>query len=331
MNVYIVILACVSIGIFLFFMLYKPAKTYEDKYYLPKVLEKENYIEPVDIVITWVDSSDVNWQKAKQHFYVDKNSDNESIRFPDVKYPDYELETAILLILKNIQWRGMIYIVASDGQIPKCYEKLKNLDDRIQMVYHSQIWPEQMLHTLPTFNSHAIECNIHRIENLSNNFIYFNDDMYVVKNLEYNSMFYKNSMVLQPLDNRATYSWLPGMWHKVWSKMNKMYDMYSPKHYCLALNRNAMYKAEQSIHNHWKQTISTRFRSKDDVAPVGYTLNYALKNGMGYLTRNPLKLIHYYKKKGIFKYPKNTNVDIICINETRDIHKSISSLRQNCL
>lgn len=37
---------------------------------------------------------------------------------------------------------------------------------------------------LPTFNSHVIEANLHKIPNLSEHFIYFNDDVFVAKPLQ---------------------------------------------------------------------------------------------------------------------------------------------------
>ena len=325
------IILVVFIGVFLFLCVmlwnYISKHTYMDMYLLPKVLDHDEPTNPVDIVITWVDSSDKAWQSSKKHYYIDKNTDNNTIRFPDIKYPDLELETTILLILKNIKWHGTIYIVTADGQIPNCYNKFKNV---IQIVHHSQIWPRDMIYTLPTFNSHAIECNIHRIKNLSNNFIYFNDDMYVIKNLEYNTMFYKNKMVVQPVETSPPSS-EKSVWHIVWRNMYNMYNMYSPKHYCYSLTRNAMYSAEQSIPYHWKTTMMNRFRTNKDVAPVGYTINFATRNNMGYFSRNPLKLLGYHKPDKTFEYPQNTDVDVICINETSDIFKSVSSLRANCL
>jgi UDP-N-acetylglucosamine-lysosomal-enzyme len=37
---------------------------------------------------------------------------------------------------------------------------------------------------LPTFSSPAIECHIHNIKGLSNNFIYMNDDIILTSRLE---------------------------------------------------------------------------------------------------------------------------------------------------
>ena len=53
-----------------------------------------------------------------------------------------------------------------------------NLDyDRIKIVTHDQIFPSSS--DLPVFSSPAIEAHIHRIPELSNRFIYFNDDVFL--------------------------------------------------------------------------------------------------------------------------------------------------------
>ena len=45
---------------------------------------------------------------------------------------------------------------------------------KIQIVTHEEIFINKS--HLPTFNSMAIECHLHRIKGLSKNFIYMNDD-----------------------------------------------------------------------------------------------------------------------------------------------------------
>ena len=47
----------------------------------------------------------------------------------------------------------------------------------IRVVPHSEIFPDTG--DLPTFNSHAIEACLHRIPDLSENFLYFNDDVFL--------------------------------------------------------------------------------------------------------------------------------------------------------
>ena len=46
----------------------------------------------------------------------------------------------------------------------------------MNLVFHKDFIPEEFL---PTFNANAIELNIHRIKDLSENFVYFNDDTYL--------------------------------------------------------------------------------------------------------------------------------------------------------
>lgn len=45
---------------------------------------------------------------------------------------------------------------------------------------------------LPVFSSHPIDLNLHRIEGLSETFVYFNDDMYLINPLEKNYFFHEN-------------------------------------------------------------------------------------------------------------------------------------------
>jgi len=299
------------------------------KRYLYQPFEEKSVKEKVDIVITWVNSSDIKWQKDKEYYYKLNNNlgDNDGLRFPDKKYSELELKTAILFILKNISWKGNIYIVTTDGQVPDCYYNLVGMYNNIKIVYHSDIWPKNLLNTLPTFNSHAIECNIHRIKGLSNNFIYFNDDMYLVKELDYNSMFYNNKMVIQPLESIVPI-FNKKVWHQVWTKMYNLYDMHSPRHVCYALNKNVMNVAEDSVFDLWQKTISTRFRSTSDIAPVGYTINFCLQHKLGYLANKKLNLYAHHNPKKVFNV-KDNKVDIVCINETSDIYKSINNLINN--
>ena len=77
-------------------------------------------------------------------------------------------------IIKFAPWFNHIYIV-TNGQIP-VWLNTNNPD--ISVVSHSEIFRNQA--DLPTFQSNAIEVNLHRIPGLTDNFIYFNDDMSLI-------------------------------------------------------------------------------------------------------------------------------------------------------
>ena len=75
-------------------------------------------------------------------------------------------------IEKNAPWFNKVYLVTC-GQYPKWL----NLDNpKLVLVKHSDYIPQQYL---PTFNSRCIELNFGRIKELSEHFVYFNDDMYI--------------------------------------------------------------------------------------------------------------------------------------------------------
>ncbi|MFB8533120.1 hypothetical protein [Enterococcus casseliflavus] len=52
---------------------------------------------------------------------------------------------------------------------------LETNNKKINLVKHEEIMPST---SLPTFNSQAIELCLNRIEGLSTNFVYFNDDVF---------------------------------------------------------------------------------------------------------------------------------------------------------
>ena len=134
---------------------------------------------PIDIVYTWVESSD-EFEKEKLYWLNKtnkediKNSENSGkIRFKD----NQELKYSLRSIEKYFPNYNNIYIVVKDGQYPKY---LKKNNPRLKIVNHSEIIPNEYL---PTFNSCAIECCIHNIPNLSEYYLYFNDDVMLLKSL----------------------------------------------------------------------------------------------------------------------------------------------------
>lgn len=83
------------------------------------------------------------------------------------------------------------------------YPKWLNINHpKLVLVNHKDYIPEKYL---PTFSSHVIELNLHRIKELSDNFVYFNDDTFLTDycNKEY---FFKNG---KPCDIAAINAIVP--------------------------------------------------------------------------------------------------------------------------
>lgn len=121
----------------------------------------------IDVVITYVNNRDSNWMREYGSLYHDKTYFN--------RYLDYNtLSLQIQLIRKYMSYVNNIYVVVSnESQVKKI-----DVKDAI-VITHKQIIPEKFL---PTFNSCTIEMFLHKIPNLSEYFIYFNDDMYPTSN-----------------------------------------------------------------------------------------------------------------------------------------------------
>jgi hypothetical protein len=131
-------------------------------------------LERIDAVYLWVDGGDPRFQRelALQVARHSGSLPGEAVdgrRFRD----NDELRYSLRSLEAHAAWIGDIHIV-TNGQAP---EWLNTRHERIHLVTHDTIFPDPA--GLPTFNSCAIELNLHRIPGLSRRFIYLNDDLYL--------------------------------------------------------------------------------------------------------------------------------------------------------
>ncbi len=122
----------------------------------------------IDFVITWVDGNDPAWQAEKAKYTPGAYSDGRTERYRDWGLLRYWFRG----VEKFAPWVRRIHFVTW-GHLPPWLNKNH---PKINIVKHSDYIPEKYL---PTFSSHAIELNLHRIEGLSENFVYFNDDTFL--------------------------------------------------------------------------------------------------------------------------------------------------------
>lgn len=143
---------------------------------------------PIDVVFTWVDSSDSKWQE-NYRLNVNNQSDNIGLHATDqARFMNHdELYYSVYAVQNFMPWVRKIFIVTA-GQTPKW---LDDTHQEIHIVDHSEIIESQYL---PTFNSHVIEANLHRIPGLSEHFIYFNDDVFVARPLKASHFFESNGV-----------------------------------------------------------------------------------------------------------------------------------------
>ncbi len=131
--------------------------------------------EGVDVVVTWVDGSDPAWQARRDAraglcpAAPGRRRDGSSARFRDMG----TLRLWFRGVERFAPWARRVHLVTC-GQVPAWLD----LDNpRLDVVFHERIMPRD---ALPTFNSNAIELCLDAIPGLTERFVYFNDDTFLV-------------------------------------------------------------------------------------------------------------------------------------------------------
>lgn len=154
--------------------------------------------EPIDFVITWVDGNNPEWKELKQKYLTnDDKFDSRARRYRDWNNLRYLLRG----IEKNASWANHIYLV-TPGHFPSW---LNTENGKITVINQNDIVDEQYV---PTFNNCAVELFLHKIPGLAENFVYMNDDMFIINKVSPSDYFFdglpRDTVGLCP--NQAIYS-----------------------------------------------------------------------------------------------------------------------------
>ena len=125
---------------------------------------------PIDIVIVWVDGSDPEWLAEKSKYSAGVNTDDRISRYRDWDNLQYIFRG----IEKFAPWVNNVFFVTW-GHLPKWLNKEH---PKLKIINHKDYIPNEYR---PTFSANPIELNFHRIKVLSEHFVYFNDDMFLIK------------------------------------------------------------------------------------------------------------------------------------------------------
>ncbi|MDB5176816.1 MAG: wcwK [Candidatus Saccharibacteria bacterium] len=136
----------------------------------------------IDFVILWVDGNDEKWQEDKLK-YSGNVASRLAIDDSVSRYRDWgNLKYLFRGIEEFTPWVHRIHFV-TEGHVPEWL----NLDNpKINHVRHEDFISKKYL---PTFSANPIELNMHRIEGLTEHFVYFNDDMFITRPMEKNDFF----------------------------------------------------------------------------------------------------------------------------------------------
>lgn len=264
----------------------------------------------MDAVIAYVNGEDPNWLNQISKY----TNDIHKRRYRDFGWLKYLLRG----IEKYIPWINNVFvIVSSESQIPDWANR-----DKIHFVLHRDYIPKELL---PTFNSSTIECFLPLIDGLSEEFIYFNDDMYIINDIKYEDCFINDKAIIpicdivkqNSYDNYIYYNLIKNSIHLANSYGQKevpdvaLTHTFTPmkKSICLDL----LYKAYDEIY-----ASCSMFRQNNNIIQYVFPY-YAYSIGEAELTRNGNA---YYCVAGdiltFIRCLSQRDKPIICINDVRE-------------
>ena len=121
----------------------------------------------IDFVVTWVDGSDPEWQRERLSY-----KDPEVIRSEQEGNTDDGAN-------RYRDW----------GLLKYWFRAVEKNAPRLNIVRHGDYIPKEYM---PTYSSHPIELHMHRIKGLTEQFVYFNDDMFLNSTVKPTDFFRKD-------------------------------------------------------------------------------------------------------------------------------------------
>lgn len=300
-------------------------------------------LKSIDIVIPWVDPSDPVWQADKSRYMADagRQEDTREIRFRDWDNLQYVFRS----IEKYAPWVRKVHFLTY-GHIPAWM----NTDcPKLHIVRHEEFIPKEYL---PVFSSHVIELNMHRIEGLSEQFIYFNDDIFLLKPVRPGDFFKKGlpcdcleanliepsltnftpivfntvGIINQHFNKRELLRRHPGLWFNPVYSFKTMLRSFLflpwPGYTGFRNHHLAVPYRKSTLETVWKEepevlmeTCSHRFRDNSDVNQYIFRF-WQLASGK-FSPRKPLG--RYFKITGqsgpVVDYIKKQKGSMVCIND----------------
>jgi hypothetical protein len=142
---------------------------------------------PVDAVYTWVDGSDPALA-AKRAAFLPEGEEHDGTRQDDARFRDNEeLRYSLRSLEQYAPWVRRIFIV-TDGQRPYW---LNTEHPKVRVVDHREIIPAAYL---PTVSSPPIEAFPHLTADPAEQYVYFNDDMFLASPSEPGDFFTPNGL-----------------------------------------------------------------------------------------------------------------------------------------
>ncbi|MCG5443692.1 stealth family protein [Micromonospora sp. NIE79] len=144
---------------------------------------------PIDAVYTWVDGSDPEWLKRKMAALGTPDGPLHAIAANTSRYHNRdELRYSMRSLHSFAPWLRRIFLI-TDSQLPSWLDPTHPM---VTVVSHAELFAD--LGGQSSFNSHAIEARLHRIDGLAEHFLYLNDDVFLGRPLLPTHFFHANGI-----------------------------------------------------------------------------------------------------------------------------------------
>ena len=304
--------------------------------------------QAIDFIVTWVDMTDPTWRCNFSQY--SGKSEIEKNGVVDARFRDYGFFRYWFRgVEKFAPWVRKIHFVTS-GEVP---EWLDTENPKIHLVKHTDFIPKEFL---PTFNSTVIERYMYRIEGISERFVYFNDDFYIIRPVS-PERFFKNGMPRDIAVFQYNPSW--SQWYKKLKNnirlinrhfnkrevLQKYHQKWFTKEYgtkvranyfwqfcdkflTLRVHHNAQPYLKETFEEVWEKegeeltrTSSFRFRDSKDYSPELFrTWQICKGNFEPYNTYKDTKMFPLMvKPRQAVQAIRNQEYTLICLNDNKHI------------
>lgn len=280
----------------------------------------------IDVVITWVDDSDPGWRDDRDGVLSRQNPGRQvrdaavEARFRNLG----ELRYTLRALEAHMPWVRQVVMVTSGQPLPTWLAPAS-----LRVVTHAEILPDS---ALPTFNSHAIESALWRIDGLADHFVYLNDDVMALRPIAPNDLFSPEGRARYCLTRIPIPDGPPALSDSAAvAGARRARDLLADHgvgvptlmmaHTPVPMVRSLHAELEGLFHEALAATGQARIRSVDDVPPVFLHLWYALLTGRAepvLMTSRYVELSHASGAGRLERELGRRDVDYLCANLAGD-------------